>query len=131
MRVLFLLLLSLPLPGPIFAQGSTLDSTASADSFDEPLKKDVVDFGPSPYYAAGDVRMKLSCYMYPTFMVKEYDERQKGAEWLAIVPIEKGVTRECTKSHVQGEQVFEKEALEPEWIGYFLGAKENLVFFDA
>jgi len=86
-----------------------------------------VDFGPSPYYPAGNIRNTLSCYFYPTFMVKEYDEGQKGAEWLAILPIEKGAAPECTQSHVQGEWVIEKA----KWSGYFLGAKGNLVFFVA
>jgi hypothetical protein len=59
---------------PVFA------SDASADSFDAPLEKKVVDFGPSPYYSGRNVRVKLSCFFFPTFMVKEYDAGQKGAE---------------------------------------------------
>ncbi|HTD22764.1 MAG TPA: hypothetical protein VK738_08930 [Terriglobales bacterium] len=113
--------LLLVLCGPGFA------SIASADSFDTPLENKVVDFGPSPYRPAENVRIKLSCSFYPTFMVKEYDEGEKGAEWLAIVPIEKGAAPECTKSHVQGERVIEPN----EWSGYFMGVKGNLVFFDA
>ena len=60
-------------------------------------------------------------------MVKEYDEGQKGAEWLAIVPVEARTTPGCTQSHAVGEKVIE----EPEWGGYFKGAKKNLVFFHA
>jgi hypothetical protein len=98
-------------------------SVAAANSFDAPLKKKVVDYGPSPYYQG----QKLSCYFYPTFMVKEYDTGQKGAEWLAIVPVEKGgVVPACDRSHVSGESIIEK----PDWGGYFKGAKGNLVFFN-
>lgn len=102
-------------------------ATAQTDSFDVPLKKKVVDFGQSPYYPGGNVRIKLSCYFYSTFMVKEYDDGQKGAEWLAIVPVEARTTPACTRSHAEGERVIE----EPEWGGYFKGAKRNLVFFHA
>jgi len=59
---------------------SVLGITAAHRSgFDVPLKKTVVDFGRSPYYLSGKVRNKLSCYLYPTLMVKEYDEGQKGS----------------------------------------------------
>lgn len=104
---------------PVFA------SVGRIGSFDAALKKKVVYFGPSPYYPGGNVRVKLSCYFYPTFMVKEFDEGQKGAEWLAIVPIEKRMA-ECAQPHAPGERVIEKA----EWSGYFKGAKGNLVFFD-
>jgi hypothetical protein len=96
-------------------------------TFDPPLKKRIADFGPSPYYPGGNVRSKLTCYFYRTFMVKEYDEGQKGAEWLSILPIDKGAASACVRSHVPGEKVIE----EPEWRGYFKGAKGNLVFFNA
>lgn len=104
-----------------------LSQIQSADSFDEPLKKKVVYFGPSPDDPGGNVRVKLSGYFYSTFVVKEYDEGRKGAERLAIVPVEKNATPECTPSHAPDEKVIEK----PEWGGYFRGAKGNLVFFYA
>jgi len=106
-------------------QGIT--SNSSTDSFDVPLNKEVVDFGPSPYFLGGRVRVKLSCFSYPTLMVKEYDAGQKGAEWLAILPIGKGSAPACNRSHAQGENVIEVG----EWSGYFKGAKGNLVFFYA
>jgi hypothetical protein len=101
-------------------------SVAQTDSFDAPLRKKVVDFGPSPY-SKGGIRVKLSCYFYTSFTVKEYDEGQKGAEWLAIVSIKEGAAPACTRSHALGEKVI----LYPEWTGYFKGAKGNLVFFYA
>src|SRR6266566_1108852 len=112
----------------VLAAGApTLASPGLADSFDAPLKKKVVDFGPSPYNASGGqrIRVKLSCYFYATFLVKEYDMGEKGAEWLAIVPTRKEVAPACTRSHSQGERVIEGT----EWSGYFKGAKEHLVFF--
>lgn len=112
----FLLVLALP-----------LRVGAQADSFDVPLKRKVVLYEVSPYYPGGNVRIKLSCFSYATFMVKQYDEGQKGAEWLAIVPTEKGAASRCIRSHAVGEKVITY----PEWVGYFKGAKGNLVFFDA
>jgi len=106
---------------------SAVLSVASADSFDRGLKKKVVDFGPSPYYPGGNVRVKLSCFFYPNLVVKEYDAGQKGAEWLAIVPVEKEATPACTASHAAREKVIEGG----EWSGSFKGAKGNLVFFYA
>jgi len=100
-------------------------AVAQADYFDAPMKKKVVDFGPSPYYSGGKVRITLSCFFYATFMVKQYDEGQKGAEWLAIAPSKKGPGASCTRSHAVGEKVIEY----PEWTGYFKGAKGDLVFF--
>lgn len=85
-----------------------------------------MDFGPSPYYPnpQSAPHIKLSCFYFPTFMVKEYDEGQKGAEWLAIVPIANGAAPSCTRSHAPDEMVID-------WWGYFEGAKMNLVFFNA
>jgi hypothetical protein len=105
----------------------TFASVAPMDSFEPPLKRKVVDFGPSPSYEGKRVRVKLSCYFYATFMVKEYDTGQEGAEWLAIVPTKKEVAPACVRSHAPGERIIEGA----EWSGYFKGAKGNLVFFDA
>lgn len=100
-------------------------SAALTDSFDAPLKKKVVDYEPSPYYERSRVRVKLSCYFYSTFMVKEYDLGQQGAEWLAIIPTEKEMASPCNRSHTRGERVIEGT----EWSGYFEGAKGHLAFF--
>jgi hypothetical protein len=110
------------------AQNSRSVTVVSAvGSFDAPLKKEVVDFGPSPYYPDPQTapHVKLSCFYFPTFMVKEFDEGQKGAEWLAIVPTGKAeAALSCTRSHAPDEVVIE-------WWGYFKAAKTNLVFFHA
>jgi hypothetical protein len=105
-------------------------SVASADTFDTPLKTKVVDFGLSSSNPPGgrSFRVKLSCWSYPTFMVKEYnDEGEKGARWLAIVPVGKGAVPACTRAHALGEKIIKW----PEWSGYFDGVKGNLVFFRA
>ena len=95
------------------------------EGFNRPLKKTVVDFGPSPFYPVSrHIRKKLTCYSYATFTVKEYDEGQKGAEWLSIVPTSRTA---CTQTHTKLERVY----VEPEWSGYFRGARGRFVFFDA
>lgn len=71
-------------------------------------------------------RKTLSCYHFPDFMVKEYSESGKGAEWLAILP-SRGKLPEYGSSHGRGERVIEISA----WSGYFKGVKGSLVFFDA
>jgi hypothetical protein len=104
-----------------------LTSAAQAESFDTPLKTKVVDFGKSPYSPNETVHIKLTCNYYERFMVKELDMGQKGAEWLAIVPVLVGGTPACTKSHLRHERVIAGR----EWSGYFKGAKGDLAFFDA
>jgi hypothetical protein len=104
-------------------------STEFADSFDVPLKKKVVDFGLSENNPPGgqNFRVKLYCFFYPNFVVKEYDnEGQKGAQWVAIVPIQKGTAPACARTHASGERIFKW----PEWSGYFNGVKGNLVFLN-
>jgi hypothetical protein len=98
----------------------------SADGMDKPLKKQVVDFGPSPYYPGGKVRINLTCYFYAKVMVKQYDAGQKGAEWLAFTSIEKAGAPACNDSHGPGEKL-----IDGEWSGYFKGVKGDLVFLDA
>jgi len=96
------------------------------DSFDVPIRKQVVDFGPSQFRR---YRKKLVCYSYSTLMVKEYGEEwEKGTEWLAILPVkEGGASPVCDRSHGPEERVIEGQ----EWSGGLKGVKGNLVFFDA
>jgi hypothetical protein len=104
-------------------------SVASADTFDVPVKKKVVDFGLSSANPPGrqDFRVELSCWSYPNFMVKEYnDEGEKGAQWLAILSIRQGTTLACTRAHGAAERMIQW----PDWSGYFEGVKGNLVFFN-
>jgi hypothetical protein len=98
------------------------------DSFDAPLKKEIVDNGLSPYSdPRSNRRNELSCYFYSTFIVKQYDEGEKGSEWLAIATFEGPTLPSCTLSHGAGEKVITF----PEWTGYFIGAKGRLAFFSA
>jgi len=116
-RVIGLLLI---MASALYAQA---DRTNRDEGFDKPLKKTVVDLGPSPFYMPSQhVRNKLTCYRHPTFTVKEYDEGEKGAEWLSIVPSAQAA---CTLRHREDEKV------NTEWSGYFRGVKSGFVFFDA
>jgi hypothetical protein len=105
------------------------DVLAQGDSFDMPLDKKVVDLGPSPANLPGVVRVRieLSCFVYRDLVVKQFDEGEKGAAWLAIVPIRTRLRPVCSKVHSPGERVINPK----EWSGYFKGVKKNLVFFDA
>ena len=105
--------------GSLYAQA---DTAVVNEGFDKPLKTTIVDFGPSPYYRPTQhVRKKLTCYYYSTFTVKQYDEGQKGAEWLSIFPMSQAA---CTRVHSKGENVLT-------WNGYFWGAKDAYVIFTA
>src|SRR5438445_10243352 len=94
----------------LFVAGTLCAQTVPADpddGFDKPAKTTEVDLGPSPYsIPAGRVRKKLTCFYYSTFTVKEYDEGQKGAEWLSIVP---SAQARCRKTHSEGEKVLANE----------------------
>ena len=103
-----------------------LTPLALAGSFDEPLEKKVVDRGPDPRHhdEPGDPpspHMKLSCYFFPTFMVKEHDSGEKGTDWLSIAPLRPGDARVCEPTHGPGEQMLESS-------GYFSGVSGDLVF---
>ena len=105
-----------------------LTSLAFAGTFDKPVSTKVVDLGPSPFYRPGpnQPRVTVTCWYFSGFMVKQFDERQKGAARLGIVP---GATTStpCVRGLSQNEKVINPE----KWSGYFSGVKGNLVFFDA
>ena len=100
------------------------------DSLDRPMRKQVVDLGPSSTNFPGSqqLRVTLSCFFYPGFMVKEvYEQQNKGVTSEAVVPLIEGATVDCTQSHVRGEFSLG----EPDWQGEnFVGAKGNLLFFE-
>lgn len=103
----------------------TLTSFSWAASFDKPLYQRTVELGPSQ--STPGARAKVTCYFFPTFMVKEVDLGEKGANRLAIVPATKIKTRTCSRLYDQDEKVIDSD----EWSGYFKGVKGTLVFFDA
>ena len=108
--------------GSLYAQA---DRASLDEGFDKPLKKTTVDLGPSPFYRASQhVRNRLTCYYYSTFTVKEYDQGEKGAEWLSIVPSAQAA---CTRRHREDEKVYTS----PEWSGYFWGVRGTFAFFSA
>jgi len=99
---------------------------ASADTFDAPVKRKVVDMGPSSGNLPGQhFRVKLYCWFYPNFMVKEEDDFQrKYPSLVAIVPIRQAVAPSCSLAHAAGERAMKW----PEWSGSFEGVKGDLVF---
>ena len=100
------------------------------DSLDRPTRKQVVDLGPSSTNFPGSqqLRVTLSCFFYPGFIVKEvYEQQNKAMTSEVIVPVIEGATVDCTQSHVPGEISLG----EPDWEGeLFVGAKGNLLFFE-
>ncbi|MBL0375419.1 hypothetical protein JJB09_25755 [Rhizobium sp. KVB221] len=94
------------------------DSQPSA--FDSPI---AIDADPLAANKANpDAQPQVNCYRFPGFMVKEVDLGEKGAEKLAITP----QNAACKKDAGKDEKVISDESA-----GYFLGAKGNLVFFQA
>jgi hypothetical protein len=105
----------------------TSGSVALAESFDKPVRKTVVDLGRSstlmPNYPA---RIRLSCFYYPRFMVKQlYDEGVKGTQWVAIAPVINGDTPACRLAHAPSERFMTKDG----W--FFEGVKGPLLFLEA
>jgi len=115
--------------GAVIVLGTTIScSTAHAESFDKPLREKVVDLGQSPELLrqGPDNHVKLTCSYYPNFMVKQLnDPGNKGALFIAIVPIRPGHISTCTRRHGPGEKVFK------DWFGYIGGVKRDLVFLFA
>jgi hypothetical protein len=114
-------------------------SKAEPDWFDASLKKKTLDFGPSfdkpsdtspewQWSAYRRARNTLTCYWFPTVMVKEYDISQMGAEWISFIAVAASAHPECTQSHIHGEKVFDQGG---EWSGYFAGVKGDFVFLRA
>ena len=116
---------SFMLPIRLFFTLLALASICCAESFDKPLVKKTIDLGLSQSNPKSHA--KVTCYFYSGFMVKEVDLGEKGADRLSIVPTAKGTPLTCTRARSKSEKVIDHK----EWSGYFKGAKNNLVFFDA
>jgi hypothetical protein len=123
----------------LVAMGAQDRSKAKPDWFDVPLSKKAMDFGPSfdkpsdtspgwQWNAYWRARNTLTCYWFPTVMVKEYDISQKGAEWISFISIAANAHPECNQSHIPREKVFDERG---EWTGYFVGVKDDFVFLRA
>lgn len=105
---------------------SALGSVALADSFDKPLRETVLDLGPSPnQLPSNGWRVKLSCYYYPAFMVKQLNDLGLKGARIATVPLLHGHVPACQRTHSDGERLIGR------WGGYFKGVKGRLLFLDA
>jgi hypothetical protein len=93
---------------------------AVAPSFDKPMKVARVPLPHDPQNPQAKAR--VSCFYFPSFMVKEIDLGEKGAERLSIMP---GAGAACRREQAADEKVI------GEWAGYFKGVKGDYVFFDA
>lgn len=86
------------------------DQPVSVDNVDLPVNKDNPDAKPS-----------VNCYRFKGFMVKEVDLGEVGAEKLALMPEDAKCERDGKDEKVISDPV----------AGYFLGVKNNIVFFQA
>ena len=120
--------LALSLLAAIMFHMTALLSSAFAETPDKPLRTTVVDLGLSPDQAHKDnLHIKLSCYYYPNFMVKQLDDAgSQGALWFALVPSRLGHVPACVQTHGSEEIVFAQD-----WCGYFGGVKRDLVLLNA
>jgi hypothetical protein len=117
-------LFRLPLSVLVFSV-LAMSSLAWAGSFDKPLQKKTVELGGAT--SSAPTHAKVTCYLFPTFMVKEVDLGEKGASRLAILPASKRNIPACSRLRDQTEKVVNPD----DWSGYFKGVRGNLVFFDA
>jgi hypothetical protein len=106
---------------------SALSSIASAESFDKPVRKTVVNLGWSPALMPDNRRrIQLTCFYYPTFMVKQMiDPGEKGPQWVTIADIPDGRVPTCRRAHDPAERFID------EGLWFFAGAKRSLVFMVA
>jgi hypothetical protein len=111
----------------VIVGNSAWSPIAAAESFDKPVRKTIVSLGWSPTLMPNNRRrIQLSCFYYPTFMVKELnDPGEKGTQWVTIDPILTGHTPSCSQSHGSSNHFVAKDG----W--YFIGAKGLLLFFEA
>lgn len=91
--------------------------------FDPPLKTQKLTL---PANEVG-AKPKLTCSIYPHFMVKQVDEGEVGAAQLSIIPLAAGAKPVCQRKSVSGEKVVNPS----DWSGYVKGVKGDYVFFDA
>jgi hypothetical protein len=105
----------------------TSSFAANAEAFDKPLQTKVVDLGRSSLLMRKDEHVKLTCFYYSHFMVKQLDDPgNKGALFIAIVITRPGQVPACTRRHGPGEELFPQD-----WDQYFGGVKRDLVFLFA
>src|SRR5665213_2520858 len=106
---------------------STSASVAPTESYDKPVRKTVVNLGPSPYLMPNDPRpIQLSCFYYADFMVKELDNPGlKGSSWVTGTPVTNENLPACRLAHASAERFISNDG----WI--FEGVKGSLLFLGA
>ena len=97
------------------------DTTA----YDKPLSVKHVDLGPAETVPPQEKEVR--CSYFPTFMVKEVDEREVGAAQLSILPSSPAAPAACQRDNLPGERVLDDK----KWTGYFDGAHGDDVVFSA
>jgi len=100
---------------------------ASAESFDQPVRKTVVDLGPSSYLMPKNPsRIQLFCFYYADFMVKELNNPGlKGVRWVTLTPVINGGLPACRPANAFAERFMAKG-----WWG-FEGVKGPLLFLES
>jgi hypothetical protein len=99
--------------------------SAWADVYDKPsaIKKLLVH-GDAQDPSA---RHEISCYIYPTYTIKQLNYGEVGAERLSILPTPDGKAVPCRQAKEADEYVLPPET----WSGYFDGVKAGYAFFTA
>jgi len=103
-------------------------TTAAAEQsapFDKPVKVVRVPLPPDTLNPQN--RPKVTCTYYATFMVKEVDLGELGADQVSILSTApRAKPPACARANAAGERVFPAAA----WSGYFLGVRGTYVFLD-
>jgi hypothetical protein len=72
--------------------------------------------------------MRVSCFYYRDFLVKEIDLGEVGAAQLSVLPYDaKGPRPKCHRANAANERVVSAK----DWAGYFRSVQGRLVLFDA
>jgi hypothetical protein len=100
--------------------GGASVADGAASSFDKPMRVVRVPLPRDPQNP--EAKARVSCFYHSSFMVKEIDLGEKGADRLSIV---RSAGAACRREQAAGETVI------GEWAGYFKGVKGDYVFFDA
>jgi hypothetical protein len=95
--------------------------------FDKPLREIHTPLPNDPHGPGS--RSMLSCFYYPTFMVKQVYLGEKGARQLSILPYWLKDNKEppCVRANATDEMVIDPR----EWGGYFEGVKGDFIFFES
>jgi hypothetical protein len=110
----------------VIVLGTIVFSSATwAEGFDKPVRQTILDLGPSPNQLDfPNLHVHLSCYYYPSFMVKQLeDDGNKGALWVSVTRVQQGLAPACTRVRDRADRLIGQK-LEM----YFMGVKGELVF---